>query len=257
MKPFVLVVDDSLTVRMDLRHALSSKNFAVTACGTLTTARQVLKSRGCDLAVLDLMLPDGSGTDLLREMKSDPELRHIPVIVVSLAAAEEGTEGAEGAEACFGKPYDAARIVRLAEELCTANLGGRRFLIVDDSPTFTHALGDYLQKQGNEVAAAATGEEALALLQKERFDCVILDMVMPGIGGLETCRRLRQLGHADLPVVMLTANENVSGRSQGVAMGADEFLLKSSRVDMMSAKIHALLRRRQQPRARAASGLRR
>lgn len=254
MKPFVLVVDDSLTVRMDLRHALSSKNFAVTACGTLTTARQVLKSRGCDLAVLDVLLPDGSGTDLLREMKSDPELRHIPVIIVSLAADEEK---AEGAEACFGKPYDPARIVRLAEELCTANLGGRRFLIVDDSPTFTHALGDHLQKQGNEVVAVATGEEALALLQEESFDCVILDMVMPGIGGIETCRRLRQLGHADLPVVMLTANENVSGRSQGVAMGADEFLLKSSRVDRMSAKIHALLRRRQTPRARAASGLRR
>lgn len=253
MKPFVLVVDDSLTVRMDLRHALSSKNFAVTACGTLTTARQVLKSRGCDLAVLDLMLPDGNGSDLLREMKSDPELCHIPVIVVSLAA-EEATEGAE---ACFGKPYDSARIVRLAEELCTANLGGRRFLIVDDSPTFACALGEHLRKQGNEVVVAETGEEALALLQKERFDCVILDMVMPGIGGIETCRRLRQQGHADLPVVMLTANENVSGRSQGVAMGADEFLLKSSRVDMMSAKIHALLRRLQAPRARAASGLRR
>lgn len=273
MKPFVLVVDDSLTVRLDLRQALGNANFAVTACGTLTTARQVLRSRGCDLAILDIMLPDGNGTDLLREIKEDPELCHIPVIVISggvVTTAEAGESAprgasstplsAQAADGYLSKPFDPRSIVRLAEDLCTANLGGKRFLLVDDSPTFVHALGSLLRQQGNEVVCAQTGEEALQRLQQEHFDCVILDMVMPGIGGLETCRRVRQItGLAELPVVMLTANENTSGRSQGVAIGADEFLLKSHRFERLVAQIRSLLRRKQKtgrdssPRVPAAS----
>lgn len=266
MKPFVLVVDDSLTVRMDLRQVLGNANFAVTACGTLTTARQVLHTRGCDLAILDLMLPDGNGADLLREMRADPELRHIPVIVIS-SMAPQGPAPDDvpvdpefGADGYLGKPFDPQRMVRLAEEVCSANLGGKRFLLVDDSPTFSFALASILRQQGNTVLCVDTGEQALELLESEQFDCVILDMVMPGIGGLETCRRLRQMRSCkDLPVVMLTANENTSGRSQGVAVGADEFLLKSHRFERLVAQIRSLLRRKQKtgrdssPRVPAAS----
>ena len=247
MKPFVLVVDDSLTVRMDLRQALAGANFAVAACGTLATARQVLKSRACDLAVLDILLPDGSGADLLREIKEDPELRHIPVIVLSVTARSTIETSGEGiaAEGYVGKPYDSMHLVKLAEGLCSANMGGRRFLIVDDSPTFVAAMSGYLRQYGNDVVCATSGEEALSLLQQQTVDCVILDMVMPGIGGLETCRRLRQLtGLRDLPVVMLTASENTSGRSQRSAIGADEFLIKSHRIDLLCAQIRSLLRRK-------------
>ena len=237
MKPFVLVVDDSLTVRMDLRQVLGNANFAVTACGTLTTARQVLHTRGCDLAIVDLLLPDGNGADLLREMRADPELRHIPVILISSMAQQAPPEDVSidpelGADGYIGKPFDPQRIVRLAEEVCTANLGGKRFLLVDDSPTFSYALASILRQQGNTVLCVDTGEQALELLDSEPFDCVILDMVMPGIGGIETCRRLRQLRTGkDLPVVMLTANENTSGRSQGVAVGADNSLIGSKAQD--------------------------
>ncbi|MFO0572571.1 MAG: response regulator [Polyangia bacterium] len=259
MKPFVLVVDDSLTVRMDLRQVLGNANFAVTACGTLTTARQVLHTRGCDLAIVDLLLPDGNGADLLREMRADPELRHIPVILISSMAQQAPPEDVAidpelGADGYIGKPFDPQRVVRLAEEVCTANLGGKRFLLVDDSPTFSYALASILRQQGNTVLCVDTGEQALELLDSEPFDCVILDMVMPGIGGIETCRRLRQLRTGkDLPVVMLTANENTSGRSQGVAVGADEFLLKSHRVEKMIQQIRSLLRRKQKSRTSSPS----
>jgi DNA-binding response OmpR family regulator len=233
---------------------LGNANFAVTACGTLTTARQVLHTRGCDLAIPDLLLPDGNGADLLREMRADPELRHIPVILISSMAQQAPPEDVPidpelGADGYVSKPFDPQRIVRLAEEVCTANLGGKRFLLVDDSPTFSYALASILRQQGNTVLCVDTGEQALELLESEPFDCVILDMVMPGIGGIETCRRLRQLRTGkDLPVVMLTANENTSGRSQGVAVGADEFLLKSHRVEKMIQQIRSLLRRKQKSR---------
>jgi DNA-binding response OmpR family regulator len=237
---------------MDLRQALARANFAVAACGTLTTARQVLKSRNCDLAVLDIQLPDGRGTDLLAEMKEDPELRHIPVIVLSsiassVASERELSKGA-GADKYIDKPCDVAQLVKAVESLCSANLGGHRYLVVDDSPTFLSAVAAQIRQYGNDVLVASSGEEALNILQDEEVDCVVLDMMMPGMGGLEACRRLRQLGGAhDMTIVMLTASENASGRSQRMAVGADAFLIKSQDISRLCTQIQSLLRRKQGP----------
>lgn len=245
MKPFVLIVDDSLTVRMELRRNFTAANFAVMACGTLATARQQLRSQSYDLAILDVALPDGSGTVLLTEIKDDPELCHMPVILLASAQLAEVRAGSKRAEGVVLKPYDPAQLLKLAESLCRTSLGGRRFLLVDDSPTFLGALAGQLQQEGNTVLQAASGEEALSLLQHEQVDCVIIDMVMPGIGGIETCRRLRaQPSCAELPVIMLTAGENTSGRSQGLAIGADQFLIKTHRFDLLAAQIRGLLRKK-------------
>ena len=247
MKSFVLIVDDSLTVRMELRKHFAAANFAVTACGTVATARQLLKSQSYDLAVLDQFLPDGSGADLMAELRSDPELCHTPVILLSSTVdAPPEVRSASQPAGFVGKPYDPARLVTLAQSLCKSSTGGKRFLLVDDSPTFLEGLAGQLRQDGNTVLIAMTGEDALAILQREPVDCVIIDMIMPGIGGIETCKRLRTMDkRSDLPVVMLTASENTSGRSQGMAIGADQFLLKSHRFDLLCAQIRGLLRKKQ------------
>lgn len=251
MKPFVLVVDDSLSVRMELRQAFVNANFSVAACGTLLTARQVLKSRNCDLAVLDLMLPDGNGSELLHEIKQHPELRHVPVIVLSATASHSASHSAANvaAEKYIDKPCPPNQLVKLAESLCAEHMGGKKFLIVDDSPTFLHALGVQLIEYGNEVLTATSGEEALELLSKHQVDCAVVDMVMPGIGGLETCRQLRKRPeNKDLVVVMLTATENPSGRSQRLSVGADAFLLKSHHFDKLCVQLRAMIRKKQPSR---------
>ena len=247
MKSFVLIVDDSLTVRMELRKHFAAANFAVTACGTVATARQLLKSQSYDLAVLDHLLPDGSGADLMAELRNDPELCHTPVILLSSAVEAPPSGRPSSQPAGFvGKPYDPARLISLAQSLCKSSIGGKRFLLVDDSPTFLEGLAGQLRQEGNTVLIAMTGEAGLATLQREQVDCVIIDMIMPGIGGIETCKRLRTMDkQSDLPVVMLTASENTSGRSQGMAIGADQFLLKSHRFDLLCAQIRGLLRRKQ------------
>ena len=255
MKPFVLIVDDSLTVRMDLRRHFTTANFAVMACGTLSSARTQLRSQSYDLAILDVTLPDGSGAALLSEIKNDPELCHIPVILLSASVLPE-TEGRPSyprAEAFVVKPFEPAQLLKLADELCKSSMGGKRFLLVDDSPTFLNALAGQLRQEGNTVLQAATGEEALATLQHEQVGCVVIDMVMPGIGGIETCRRLRtQTPKFELPVIMLTASENTSGRSQGLAIGADQFLIKSHRFDLLCAQIRGLLRKKNREQRSAA-----
>ena len=247
MKPFVLIVDDSLTVRMELRKHFAAANFAVTACGTVATARQLLKSQSYDLAVLDHILPDGSGADLMAELRNDPELSHTPVILLSSAVGASPDARASSQPAVYvAKPYDPERLVKLAQSLCKSSIGGKRFLLVDDSPTFLEGLAGQLRQDGNTVLIAMTGEEALAILQREQVDCAIIDMIMPGIGGIETCKRLRMMeNQSGLPVVMLTASENTSGRSQGMAIGADQFLLKSHRFDLLCAQIRGLVRKKQ------------
>ncbi len=255
MKPFVLIVDDSLTVRMELRRHFTTANFAVMACGTLSSARTQLRSQSYDLAILDITLPDGSGAALLSEIKNDPELCHIPVILLSANSLPE-TEGRPSYPRPDGfivKPFEPAQLLKLADDLCKSSLGGKRFLLVDDSPTFLSALAGQLRHEGNTVLQAATGEEALATLEHEQVDCVVIDMVMPGIGGIETCRRLRsQTPKFEPPVIMLTASENTSGRSQGLAIGADQFLIKSHRFDLLCAQIRGLLRKKNREQRSAA-----
>ena len=119
MPQHVLVVDDSLTVRMDLRAALTAAGFMIKTCSTIEAARSELSTHAFDLVFLDILLPDGSGIDLLKQIKETPELRSIRVIMLSTEAeVRSRIQGLRlGADHYVGKPYDRAKVVRVAREL--------------------------------------------------------------------------------------------------------------------------------------------
>src|SRR4051812_17864502 len=83
MKPHALIVDDSLTVRMDLRIALGGAGFVVTACGSKEQAQKMIRSRSFSLVILDVILPDGDGIELLKELRAQPDYLHVPIIMLS------------------------------------------------------------------------------------------------------------------------------------------------------------------------------
>src|SRR6266545_3722800 len=101
---------------------------------------------------------------------------------------------------------------------------GAHILVVDDDPLLASALRRPLAYEGFEVDVAASGEEALSRALDHAPDLVILDVLLPGIDGLEVCRRLRQAG--DVPVLMLTARSEVPERVAGFEAGADDYLGK-------------------------------
>jgi two-component system response regulator MprA len=117
-----------------------------------------------------------------------------------------------------------------------------RLLVVDDDPSVREALALVLDLNGFEVTTAIDGREAIRTLAVDSPDAVILDVLMPGLDGLEVCRRIRAVGNRT-PVLMLTARTEVSERVAGLEAGADDYLAKPFAREELIARLRALLRR--------------
>jgi len=118
-----------------------------------------------------------------------------------------------------------------------------KILVVDDERAVRESLRRALELEGYEIELAADGNEALYRLEvTEEPDAVILDVLMPGVDGLEVCRRLRGAG-SKLPVLMLTARTEVEDRVAGLDAGADDYLTKPFALEELLARVRALLRR--------------
>ncbi|WP_088290075.1 response regulator transcription factor [Kineosporia sp. A_224] len=115
-------------------------------------------------------------------------------------------------------------------------------LVVEDDETVADVVAAYLQDAGLTVVRAADGVTALAVAARERPDLVVLDLMLPGIDGLEVCRRLRE-ARADLPVVMLTALGDEADRLAGLESGADDYVVKPFSPRELVLRVQAVLRR--------------
>jgi two-component system, OmpR family, response regulator MprA len=129
-----------------------------------------------------------------------------------------------------------------------------RVLVVDDDPAVRESLRRSLAFNGYEVDLAADGEQALRSITTSRPDTVVLDVMMPRMDGLVTCRALRAAGD-DIPILMLTARDEVSDRVAGLDAGADDYLPKPFALEELLARLRALLRRAA-PAGSAAATLR-
>jgi two-component system, OmpR family, response regulator MprA len=117
-----------------------------------------------------------------------------------------------------------------------------RILVVDDERPVRDALERALRLEGYEVELAADGQEALLSLARRSVDAIVLDVLMPVLDGLETCRMLRRRDDKT-PVLMLTARHEVSDRVAGLDAGADDYLVKPFALEELLARMRALLRR--------------
>ena len=259
MTPTVLIVDDSLTVRMDLLAAFEAGGFDARAAATAAEARAALATRVPAVIVLDRRLPDAEGLGFLAELHAPGPTAHVPVIVLS-ATAEAGDrlQGlGHGAAEYVGKPYDRAYLVQRARELA-ALPGPRapeapRVLLIDDSRTFRSALAARLRAVGHEVVEAATGEEGLRLAALRPPDAVITDGQLPGIAGDAVIHRLRLDPRLRrIPFLYLSATEREADVRRALEAGADAAMRKGANADLVVARLAGLLRSR--PQAPAGEG---
>jgi len=121
------------------------------------------------------------------------------------------------------------------------SVGARRILVVDDDPMVATTVQRVLRPEGYEVDVALGGQEALERARAHQPDLVVLDLMMPGIDGLEVCRQLRATG--TLPILMLTARSGTLDRVRGLDTGADDYLVKPFAYAELLARVRALLRR--------------
>jgi two-component system response regulator MprA len=117
-----------------------------------------------------------------------------------------------------------------------------QILVVDDEPAVRRALERALRLESYDVELAADGREALDVLAERPPDAIVLDVSMPGIDGLEVCRRLRAAGDRT-PILMLTARDAIDDRVKGLDVGADDYLVKPFALRELQARLRALLRR--------------
>ncbi|MET9774036.1 response regulator transcription factor [Streptomyces sp. NPDC006367] len=116
-----------------------------------------------------------------------------------------------------------------------------RVLIIEDDRAVREGVRLALRRQGHEVAAAATGEDGLRELRTFRPDAVVLDLMLPGMSGLEVCRRIR--AHDQVPIIMATARGDDTDVVVGLEAGADDYVVKPVRARVLDARIRAVLRR--------------
>ena len=142
---------------------------------------------------------------------------------------------------------------RVRADAAARRAGGRaarpRALVVDDEAPLVDLLRSYLEREGFEVATAADGERAVELVRELAPDVVVLDVMLPGIDGIEACRRIR--GFSDAYILMLTARAEEVDKIVGLSTGADDYLTKPFSPSELLARVRALLRRPRQGAAPA------
>jgi DNA-binding response OmpR family regulator len=116
-----------------------------------------------------------------------------------------------------------------------------RIFVVDDDPTVADVVGRYLVRDGHTVECMHDGSEALRLIAEQPPDLVVLDLMLPGMGGMEVCRRLRE--RWPIPVVMLTARDDENDRLAGFEIGADDYVTKPFSPRELAMRVRSVLRR--------------
>jgi two-component system, NtrC family, sensor kinase len=245
----VLIVDDSLTVRMDLHEAFEADGFDTILCATGAQARAAFGAAEFDVAVLDVLLPDADGLELLTELRGTPG--RSGVVTVLLSSEDEVADRLAGlrigADEYVGKPYDASYVVARARQLLgdepDGDSGRTTVLVIDDSITFREQLRELLESEGYAVLTAPSGEEGLRMAADRRPQAVIVDGVMPGIDGATVIRRIRlDPALRDTPCILMTAADDYATELQMLDAGADAFVRKQQNLAIVPAKLNAVLR---------------
>jgi two-component system NtrC family sensor kinase len=253
----ILIVDDSPTFREELRRMLEGANYVVHAATTGEEGLKLAASLRPQAILVDSVMPGIDGATLIRRIRLDAALRSTPCVLLT---ASEG-HGAElraldaGADAFVRKEDVELILARLTAVLRSASaeraqaaslLDPKRILAVDDSSTYLNEVSEVLRAEGYEVVAARSGAAALEMLAAQPVDCILLDLVMPELDGIETCRRIKDSPiFRDIPLIMLTAREDRAAMIDGLSTGADDFISKSSEIEVLTARVRAQLRRKQ------------
>jgi len=256
----VLLIDDSITFREELKAALESASCRVLVAGSGEEGLRFAADQRPTAVIVDGVLPGMDGATVIRRIRLDAALRGLPCLLLT-ASEDRGAEVRAldaGADAFVRKEEDLPVIIaklnamlrsaggQLPKHGMASLLGPKKVLAVDDSETYLQGIAEALRADGYEVVLARSGEEALEMLAVQPVDCVLLDLLMPGIGGRETCRRVKSAPNMrDIPIVMLTAVEDREAMIQGLSAGADDYIAKSSDFDLLRARVLAQIRRKQ------------
>jgi two-component system NtrC family sensor kinase len=261
----IMMVEDSETHGVVLRYVLEQQGWKVVWANSAEQTLEMLSScraeNSPDLIIIDFHLPGVRGDELCRHLKLNINTRGIPTLMLTGEDGEENyCHGPEsGIDDYLPKYSDddilvskiKSLLLKSRESHVSFGVGSwlfrhSRILAIDDNRTYLKFLDENLKKDGIDIDKATSGKEALGKMDNKKYDCILLDLVMPGIDGIEICQKVLEMrGPVEKPMVlMLTAHENKEDMTRALEAGADDFVGKSSDISIIKARINALLRRK-------------
>ena len=203
----VLIIDDDPSMRDAVSRILTKEGFWVAVAASGGEGLQMARTLRPSVITLDVLMPDMSGWQVLSELKAEPQLRDIPVILLTmLDGRDQGF--ALGAAAVLQKPVDREDLVRLVSKHCAGHDAELPLLLVEDDAPTREGLQRFLEGAGYRVRPARDGLEAIAELERALPSLMILDLMMPNMDGFQVINEL--MAHEawrNLPVIVLTAKE--------------------------------------------------
>jgi len=228
----VLVIDDEADSRTLMRHFLEEFGCQVTTAASGREGIERARTVVPDLITLDLMMPEMDGWETLRTLKGDPDLKEIPVVVVSIVAGEN-RGSLLGAVDLINKPVEREDLLRVLWRNLLRTQGVGRVLVVEDDEDTRTVMEEYLEEAGLEVSTAENGADALRLLGRDAPDAVVLDLMMPVMDGMTFLEKLRaQPEYTGLPVIVVTAKELTSEERQRLHEMASGIVPKGEDVEV-------------------------
>ncbi|MEZ6242344.1 MAG: response regulator [Phycisphaerales bacterium] len=258
----ILLIEDSRTQAVRMEAMLAEAGWKVRWVTSGEEALEILSEFVPDLIMVDYHLPGMRGDAVCREIRMRIDTRVIAIIMLTMdnASAIETRALESGADDFIRKSADHELILLRARTLlrrsrmykkilnpADSRIRRTRVLAVDDSSTYLAHLTDELQGEAYELETTRDPARALELVAEGQFDCVLVDLVMPEMTGVEVCRRIKSMSHTgNSPpmTLMLTAMDEREDLTRALDAGADDFVGKSSDSTVLKVRIRALLRRK-------------
>ncbi len=204
--PLLLVIDDDPSARDLMQRFLGKEGYRIACAADGEEGLRLARELHPDLITLDVMMPRVDGWTVLAELKSDPELSVIPVVMLTIADDKKNLCLTLGASEYVTKPIDPVRLIPILGKY--RRHSGTTVLLVEDDPSIRKTLRRALEKEGFHVAEAVHGRAALEFLSREKTDVILLDLMMPEMDGFEFVEQLRHRPEFQpIPIVVITAKD--------------------------------------------------
>lgn len=277
-KSKILIVDDEPMNVKVLAAQLSSDRHEIMRAGSGPEALEKIAKRPPDVILLDIMMPGMDGFEVVRRVKSDPETRNIPIIMVTVLEERKNKEKAlqAGADEFLNKPVNREELLsRINSMLCLKHcedgLDVRRscetslkageapeedapeeeqaaagLLLIEDNDRDARLIRSYLEGEPCRLVRARDGEAARSCLAAGGIDLILLDILLPDSNGLEVCRQVKnQEETRNIQVVVVTCVEDMGNKVACLESGADEYLVKPIDPRELKARLRTLLKKKQ------------
>ena len=241
----ILVVEDNSDNMKLFAWTLEDEGYVLEGVGSAEEGLAALARRPFDLVLMDIALPGIDGMEATRRIRAQSRFACLPIIAVTAHAIKAEAQAilAAGVTAVVTKPIDEARSIRPSGLASGETRNMAKVLVVDDVADNVKLLACELEDHGYEVFTAADGPRALEAAEAARPDVILLDIMMPGMDGIEVCRRLKaDASLCSIPVIFVSALEKEGDLIRGLDAGGQDYIIKPFNTRIVMARVRSATR---------------